>query len=390
MPLKTSPFVIEFEYGSGESGKGYWDYDHLVVQLEDCVDVLKVLYPDHECLFQFDHSCGHDRKRSDALSVTNINLHHGGKQAIMRNSTILKQDGYLGIFNPTLKVNDVQYMSYRPGDEGPALLSADNREKYKYDFTTGDVKVKTFTKQELIQKLKSVPDPINDPRGTLADIRALCRARNIDTAESRPVIKEGWMGKPKGILQILIERGLINKTNLSAYTLDGKKGVDGNLIQGSSLKEILANCDDFQNEITQLELTAAELNIHILRSPKCHPENAGEGVEYSWGCSKAFYRNLNFAKKKGYVNFRNSVRESIGMNVLTTARVRMFSAKARRYIVTYFALSKGSNDDPSLCTPIKLEDIERLVKQKKCHRSVFDTHKSLCYKVLENRDLTVI
>jgi hypothetical protein len=390
MPLKTSPFVVEFEYGSGESGKGYWNYDHLVVQLEDCVDVLKTLYPDHEFLFQFDHSSGHDRKRTDALSVTNLNLHHGGKQAIMRNSTILKQDGYLGIFNPTLKVNDIQYMSYQPGDEGPALMSAEDREKYKYDFATGDVKVRTFNKQELIQKLKSAPDPINDPRGTLADIQALCRARYIDTAESRPVIKEGWMGKPKGILQILIERGLIDKTNLCAYSLDGKKGVDGNLIPGSSLKEILANCDDFQNEITQLELTAADLKIHILRSPKCHPENAGEGVEYSWGCSKAFYRNLNFSRKKGYENFRNSVRESIGMNVLTTTRVRMFSAKARRYIVTYFSLSKDSSDDPSLCTPIKLEDIERLVKQKKSHRSVFDTHKSLCYKVLEYGDLTVI
>ena len=73
--------------------------------------------------------------------------------------------------------------------------------------------------------MKSGTDSNNDPRGTFADIQALCRARNIDTAESRPVIKEGWMGKPKGILQILIERGLIDKINLNQYSLDGKKGV---------------------------------------------------------------------------------------------------------------------------------------------------------------------
>jgi hypothetical protein len=38
-PLETSPFIVEFEYGA--NAEGYWTYDHMVLQFEDCVDHLK-------------------------------------------------------------------------------------------------------------------------------------------------------------------------------------------------------------------------------------------------------------------------------------------------------------------------------------------------------------
>jgi hypothetical protein len=41
----------------------------MVLQLEDCIDVLKVLYPQFDFLFLFDHSCGHDRQKEDGLNV---------------------------------------------------------------------------------------------------------------------------------------------------------------------------------------------------------------------------------------------------------------------------------------------------------------------------------
>jgi hypothetical protein len=40
-PLDSSPFVVQFEYGI--NSEGYWTYDHMVLQFEDCVDVVKVL-----------------------------------------------------------------------------------------------------------------------------------------------------------------------------------------------------------------------------------------------------------------------------------------------------------------------------------------------------------
>ena len=58
-PLKHSPFVRKFEYGA--NSEGFWTYQHMVLQFEDVVDVLKALYGDrYTFLFFFDHSSGHD------------------------------------------------------------------------------------------------------------------------------------------------------------------------------------------------------------------------------------------------------------------------------------------------------------------------------------------
>ncbi len=59
IPLTESPFIKEFKFGS--KGEGYCSYKHMVIQLEDCIDYLKVLYPQYEFVFLLDHSCGHDR-----------------------------------------------------------------------------------------------------------------------------------------------------------------------------------------------------------------------------------------------------------------------------------------------------------------------------------------
>jgi hypothetical protein len=57
--LKASPFNCEFEYGANK--EGYWTYNHLYVQFEECLNFLTVLYPEFDYVFLFDHSCGHDR-----------------------------------------------------------------------------------------------------------------------------------------------------------------------------------------------------------------------------------------------------------------------------------------------------------------------------------------
>ena len=42
---------------------------------------------------------------------------------------------------------------------------------------------------------------------------------------------------------------------------------------------------DFLEEETLLQYYARELGVESDRSPKCHPEIAGEGIEFDWGCS---------------------------------------------------------------------------------------------------------
>ena len=67
--LTTSPFLRFLQYGKNQSG--YWTYNHMVLQMEDCVDCLKFLYPDFNFVFFMDHSNGHNRMRPDGL---NLNL----------------------------------------------------------------------------------------------------------------------------------------------------------------------------------------------------------------------------------------------------------------------------------------------------------------------------
>ena len=59
-PLTTSPFLCGFKYG--QNADGYWTYQHMVLQIEDCVDVLNIKYSQYDFLFLFDHSCGHNRQ----------------------------------------------------------------------------------------------------------------------------------------------------------------------------------------------------------------------------------------------------------------------------------------------------------------------------------------
>ena len=57
--LTSTPFVQELEYDQNK--EGYWTYDRIILQLEDCIDVLNVLFPYFDFIFLFDHSNGHDR-----------------------------------------------------------------------------------------------------------------------------------------------------------------------------------------------------------------------------------------------------------------------------------------------------------------------------------------
>jgi hypothetical protein len=110
-------FILEFEYGA--SGEGYWVHEHIVLQLEDCIDCQKVLYPEQEFLFLLDHSCGHDRQRDDGLNVENMNKSYMSNKQKMRKTTIQCKKGYLGPYRRQLQPGDVLRMVFTPADVGP-------------------------------------------------------------------------------------------------------------------------------------------------------------------------------------------------------------------------------------------------------------------------------
>ena len=80
--------------------------------------------------------------------------------------------------------------------------------------------------------------------------------------------------------------------------MDGRTDPMGNPIEGTSLKAMLAALPDFQQEKTLLQhhvegrSIPSGQRIILIRSPKCHPEVAGEGIEYAWAVAKQWYRRL--------------------------------------------------------------------------------------------------
>jgi len=132
--LDEDPFVQLFEYGSADKKQGYWSYDHMILQLEDVLDCLAAVFgSEYEFLFLFDHSCGHDQMRPDALNVASMNVGFGGVAKHMHDSTIKFEDGYLGPFPRQLKVGDVQYFAFSELDEGPFWMTPAEQEKKKFD-----------------------------------------------------------------------------------------------------------------------------------------------------------------------------------------------------------------------------------------------------------------
>jgi hypothetical protein len=208
--------------------------------MEDVLDCLKVLYPQFQVHFLFDHSCGHDCQREDGLNANRMNKDFGGAQQRMH-STKMKTPDYLAPHQGILRVGDVQHMSYGINDPGPFYLSPEERAGRKFDHVTGETKPKQKTKAELLAELDS--SGIGNTRGkTKVELQGLATEHGIPLSYAQPVVQEGWAYKSKGLLQILWERGFIDSINNDAtsfYTVEGRKDAMGNKIPGTSLRELM-------------------------------------------------------------------------------------------------------------------------------------------------------
>ena len=183
-------------------------------------------------------------------------------------------------------------------------------------------------------------------------------------------------------MQVLYERGFIDKGKLNEYSKNGKKrhkDNDGNIMDKYKqyvLTHLMQNCDDFKNQKNAVEELCEELShigdpsITILTSPKYHCEIAGEGIELNWGYSKKCYRNIPYHEKNTKVKFVTNVTECIGR--VNIDLVKKFAAKTRRYMLTYQNV-KGEN--------LTYESIEKFVKKINTHRNIADSEKGYLEKI---------
>ena len=83
---------------------------------------------------------------------------------------------------------------------------------------------------------------------SVGDLQDLATIMNVATVKRvRKERVKGWMGKPKGLLQILWER-LFFDPNVGArsyYTLGGRNNQYGNTIPGTSFRDLMRSYIDF-------------------------------------------------------------------------------------------------------------------------------------------------
>ena len=141
-------------------------------------------------------------------------------------------------------------------------------------------------------------------------------------------------------------------------------------------------CKDFVNETTLLQETLKELGVLVIRTPKCHSEVVGEGVEYSWGGSKNNYRRLPMKLKTGKDNFIKSVEHVLSRDQLNTKLVRKFARRARAYTCAYYVMDNNMSSDTAAIVGLTgnntLPDIEKLTKTFKTHRCALDFDNNFC------------
>jgi hypothetical protein len=152
------------------------------------------------------------------------------------------------------------------------------------------------------------------------------------------------VGQPKGLLQVLSERGLNERGSLDKDMLDGRKdNITGTIDIQYSLHHIMAECTDFKHEDeSALQCLGSQLGMKVLLTPKFLAELAGEGIEYSWALAKAYYQRMPLSCKRGKENFKQLVRDcTCPVTVLTKKeRIEKVASRARAYVCTYHHLQQ--------------------------------------------------
>ena len=357
--LETSPFVREFYYGGGESREGWWNSDHMCVQMEDVLDVMATLHPDLQVVFEVDHSSGHDRKCTGGLSTSVMARGIGGKQEKM-NATVVTRECVGPFYNKLKNDNGDKYQGVKIGREQSMVFIEGETPRFSnmarddvegeegdIDLTPAELKVAIATKE---------PTRRNEVhRMKIGDLKALAVKLEMDVTKRGRKTKAGYMGKAKGALQVAYERGFVDSSDVSAYNVKkltrrerqemDYQGIDLLAQDPKNLLHLLDSCEDFINTHSQIKQTVLDLGGDVVSTPICHPELAGEGIEYCWGRAKYIYRRER-SKIEGTID-REKFNELVTMSLsnqegeaLAKHRALAFARRARTYKVVYNQMFK--------------------------------------------------
>ena len=326
--LEKSPGFRTFEYG--RNFEGYWTTKDFVDQVQDVLDVYECLYPSYQVVLETDNSGPHTARAEDALSVKNMNMKfkHRNPDLVRVRDTIITEE-CLG----------------------------------KYDAVTLDPK----TKEQVDVKLKVGEAQTSFFPESLDDFEA----RDYFYVNTEKDVKaEDLVGKPKGMRQLLFERGCLESPTAKLTRPDATK--------------LLGNMPDYVAEENKFIRDVRRRGHRAIMSPIAHPELAGNGIEFAWGFSKMHYRRTN--QQKGFTKGIDAFVERFSLCCGVACRsdsgydcfhgmdqTFKFARRARDYARIY----RGEYPVASII------DIERIRKKKKSHRGALDQATSFISQEVE-------
>ena len=217
-------------------------------------------------------------------------------------------------------------------------ITKDNRENIYKRMSPGDI-------QDMIFKESDLPpffSPDQPEFNTKVTVQWKRKAGNEGPDEYNENTIKGYVGESKGIKQILIERGLWIKGMRGSQDAKqrAKMLAEGKDLLDTSLDAplVLSKCEDFHNEKGALQDLVESRGHILILSPKCHPELAGCGIEYSWGKSKQHFRRQ--ANDTIAANPHSNILDSIQSSVLPIERIWKFERRSRDYRRMYRDVAK--------------------------------------------------
>jgi hypothetical protein len=226
----------------------------------------------------------------------------------MRDTVVQLTD--LGQYNPLLTIGDTQSMVFREGDDGP-LVGVDGerttqagRDLIKHDRPTGQWKEVRKTAAVLRAELMQASVAFLRENPKMTRLKEIAKEKNIPLKHHVKIIDNSWLGRPKGLHQALLERGLIDINRIKEYSKEGKKTPTGASDLSTSLIHLISGCSDFKKEENALRALGRECGILVDRMPKLHAELAGEGIEYMWAFMKGKYQRAPLEQKRTRDKFK--------------------------------------------------------------------------------------
>ncbi len=165
---------------------------------------------------EVDQPSNHFKQKEDGLNVNNMNWKYGGSQSVLHptvigegclgpwpNYTVTKKDGTT-INCPRMNVGDIQRFDFVPGDPPPACCP---------DVPACDeimnILAPRKAKKSHIAPNQAVEFALDDNDRILSASKIKETYENPDPDEPTRTTKtiEGYIGKPKGAMQVLVERG---------------------------------------------------------------------------------------------------------------------------------------------------------------------------------------